>query len=280
MREIHVDQIISTVKRLSQEANYDLGEDVLEALKAGVEKEESPAGRAVLEQIVENARLAREDRVPMCQDTGVTVVFLEVGQDVHVVGGALYDAVHEGVRQGYREGYLRSSMVGDPFGRENTGDNTPAMIHTEIVPGDRLKMIVTPKGAGSENMSALRMLKPADGAEGVKKFILEVVAGAGPNACPPIIAGVGVGGNFEKCAYLAKRALLREIGQHNPDPEIAAMEKELLERVNDLGIGPQGMGGRVTGLWVAIEAAPCHIASLPVAVNIQCHAARHREAVL
>lgn len=280
LREIHVRDITEAVATLCMESNYYLGEDVLRAFRESLGGEESPVGRGILEQLLENARIAAEERVPMCQDTGFAVVFLELGQDLHVVGGDLYQAVNEGVRRGYQEGYLRKSIVGHPLERKNTGDNTPAVIHTEIVPGDRLKITVAPKGGGSENMSGLKMLTPAQGVEGVKEFVIQRVREAGPNPCPPIVVGVGIGGTFEKAALLAKKALLRPIGQHNPLTDVAELERELLERINDLGIGPQGLGGRVTALWVSVEIFPAHIASLPVAVNINCHAARHREAVL
>ncbi len=281
MREIHCSVITDTVARLCQEANFFLGEDVVKALEDALAREESPLGREILSQILENSRVAAQEKLPLCQDTGLAVIFLELGQDVHVVGGNLYDAINEGVRRGYREGYLRKGVVDKPFSaRKNTGDNTPAIIHTEIVPGDRLKITVCPKGGGSENMSALAMLTPAAGREGVINFVVNTVDKAGANPCPPIIIGVGIGGNFEYAPYLAKKALLRPLGQPHPDPEVAELEREILERVNRLGIGPQGLGGRVTALAVHAEVAPCHIASLPVAVNIQCHSARHKEAVL
>ena len=280
MREIDVAQVTETVARLCQEANMDLGEDAFAALERALEQEESPVGKDVLQQLIENARLARREWVPMCQDTGVAVVLVDVGQDVHVVGGSLEDAINAGVRKGYTEGYLRKSVVADPFDRKNTGDNTPAVIHYRVVPGDRLKITVLPKGAGSENMSALKMLTPADGLEGVMDFVVEVVDQAGSNPCPPIIVGVGVGGTMEQAALLAKRALARPVGQPHPRPEIAGIEEKLLQRINRLGIGPQGLGGRVTALAVHMEVYPTHIACLPVAVNLQCHAARHKEAVL
>jgi fumarate hydratase subunit alpha len=235
----------------------------------------------VLDQLLENADVAREEEVPLCQDTGLTVVFLEVGQDTHIVGGDLYEAINEGVRRGYEEGYLRKSVVDKPLSaRTNTRDNTPAVIHTQIVPGDRLKIAVVPKGGGGENMSDLAMLKPADGRQGVVDFVVETVKKAGANPCPPTIVGVGVGGTVEKTTWLAKHSLLREVGQPSPDSEVAELERDILERVNQLGIGPQGLGGSTTSLAVHVEAYPCHIASLPVAVNIQCHSARHKEAVL
>jgi len=281
MREINCRQITETVARLCQEANYYLGEDVITALRRARQEEASPVGREILDQLLLNARIASQEKMPLCQDTGFTVVFLELGQDVRIVGGELYEAVNEGVRRGYKEGYLRSSVVRRPFSaRINTGDNTPAIIHTEIVPGDKLKVTVCPKGGGSENMSAIAMLKPADGREGVVNFVVGVVDRAGANPCPPIIVGVGIGGTMEKAALLAKKALLREVGKPHPDPEVASLEAEILKRVNELGIGPQGFGGHITALAVHVETFPCHIASLPVAVNIQCHSARHKEAVL
>jgi fumarate hydratase subunit alpha len=262
-------------------ANYELGSDIEQALKQAVEREASEVGRVILQQILENAHIARTDEVAICQDCGLAVVFLDLGQEVHIVGGDLYEAVNEGVRQGYKDGYLRKSSVRQPFSaRVNTGDNTPAIIHTRIVPGDQLHITVAPKGGGSENMSRLAMLTPAAGRQGVVDFVVKTVDEAGANPCPPIIVGVGVGGTFERVTYLAKHALMREIATSNPDPELDALERELLERINKLGIGPQGLGGRVTALAVLIEAEPCHIASMPVAVNIQCHAARHKETIL
>ncbi len=272
--------ITSEVARLCMEANYFLGEDVLEALRQGMAGEESPVGREVFGQLLENADIARREQVPMCQDTGMATFFVELGQDVHITGGDLEEAINEGVRRGYREGHLRKSVVGHPLKRKNTGDNTPVVIHIRVVPGDRLKIVFAPKGAGSENMSALKMLKPSEGVEGVKEFVLATVKAAGPNSCPPIIVGVGIGGNFEKCALLAKKALLREVGSPNPLPDIAALEEDLLRRINDLGIGPQGLGGRITALAVHAEVYATHIASLPVAVNLSCHAYRHKEVVL
>ncbi len=281
MRKIHVDLIKETVKRLCMEANYHLPSDVLQSFERGILKEESELGKNVLKILRENAQIASENKVPYCQDTGFAVIYVELGQDVSIVGGELEKAINDGVSEGYREGYLRKSIVSDPlFDRKNTKDNTPAVIHYRIVPGDRLKITVAPKGGGSENMSRLAMLKPADGVEGVKRFVLQTVSDAGPNPCPPIIVGVGVGGTFEKVAFLAKKALLREVGHRNPDPRYAELELELLEKINKLGIGPAGFGGKITALDVKIEWHPCHIASLPVAVNIQCHAARHKEAVL
>jgi fumarate hydratase subunit alpha len=251
------------------------------ALRLYREAEVSPVGREVLDQILENAAIATEEHMPLCQDCGLTVIFLELGQEVHIRGENLNAAIAEGVRQGYKDGYLRKSMVDRPFSaRINTKDNTPPVIHTSIVPGDELRIVVAPKGGGSENMSQLGMLKPADGREGVISFVVESVRRAGANPCPPIIVGVGVGGSAEKAVWLAKHSLLREVGQHSPDAEVAELEAELLERVNRIGIGPQGLGGHTTALAVHVETFPCHIASMPVAVNIQCHSARHKEAVL
>jgi len=281
MREIHTSLITESVARLCIESNYYLGEDVLAVLREYRAIETSPVGREVLDQILENAEIARDDQMPLCQDCGLTVVFIELGQDVHITGGDLNEAIAEGVRQGYKDGYLRKSMVEHPFSKRiNTKDNTPPVIHTTIVPGDRLKITVAPKGGGSENMSQLAMLKPADGRSGVIDFVVESVRRAGANPCPPIIVGVGVGGSAEKAMWLAKHSLLREVGQPSPDPELAELEAELLERVNRIGIGPQGFGGLTTALAVHVETFPCHIASLPAAVNIQCHSARHKEALL
>ena len=277
MRELQAKEITSAVKRLCMESNYYLGEDVLNAIKEGLKKEESPLGKDILQQIIENAEIAAKEEVPICQDTGFAVIFVELGQEVRVVNGDFNEAINEGVRQGYTDGYLRKSIVEDPIRRKNTGDNTPAVIHLEMVPGDKIRIIVAPKGGGSENMSEVRMMKPADGVEGLKRYVLEHVEKSGGNPCPPVIVGVGVGGTFEKCAYLAKKALLREIGSKNADPYYAELEAELLEKVNKTGVGPQGLGGRVTALAVHIEAHPCHIASYPVAVNLNCHAARHKE---
>lgn len=279
-RELPVGEIAGAVAKMCKDANYYLGEDMVVALQAARESEESPVGREILEQILENQQIARTEDVPICQDTGVAVFFVEVGQDVHLTGGGLEEAINEGVRLGYTEGYLRKSMVVNPWKRANTGDNTPAIIHARVVPGDKVRLIFAAKGGGSENMSALKMLKPADGLDGVLKFVVDTVDNAGPNACPPLVVGVGVGGNFEECALLAKKALIRHVGAHHPDPEIAAAEKTLLERINKLGVGPQGLGGTTTALAVNMEVMPCHIASLPCAVNIQCHANRHVEVVL
>jgi fumarate hydratase subunit alpha len=281
VRDISYDDISETVARLCIEASYYLGDDVIEALRRARADEVSPVGQDVLDQLLENAAVAGEGGLPLCQDTGLAVVFLAVGQDVHVVGGDLYQAVNEGVRQGYSEGYLRKSVVDQPFSlRGNTKDNTPAVIHCQIVPGDRLQITVVPKGGGSENMSALGMLKPADGRQGVVDFVVGTVERAGANPCPPTIVGVGIGGTVERAMLMAKHSLLRPVGQPSPNPEIAQLEREILERVNSLGIGPQGLGGRTTALAVHVETYPCHIASLPVAVNMQCHSARHKEAVL
>lgn len=276
MKNIHINEIAEAVKKICMDANFDLGEDVLEAFRKGRESEESPTGKDILALLEENARIAREEKVPMCQDTGTAVLFVELGQEVHIEGGLLTDAVNEGVRKGYDEGYLRKSMC-DPFTRKNTGDNTPAIIHVEMVPGDKLKIMVAPKGGGSENMSRVTMLRPADGVEGIKKFVVQRASEMGPNPCPPVVIGVGIGGNFEYSALLAKKALLRPLGTKNSDPELAKIEGELLEEVNNLGIGPQGFGGRVFCLGVHVVKHSCHIASLPLAVNVNCHASRHKE---
>jgi fumarate hydratase subunit alpha len=280
MREIDVKEITNKVAQLCIEANCLLGEDVKTAIKKAIEKEESPLGREVLKQILENAEIAKKEMVPLCQDTGLTVVFLEVGNEVRFVGGDLNEAINEGVRKGYIEGYLRKSVVKDPFRRENTKDNTPAVIHLSCVKGNQVKITVMPKGGGSENMSEVKMLTPAAGIEGVKEYVVQRVKESGANPCPPIVVGVGIGGTLEYAALLAKKALLREIGSPHPDPFYAEMEEDLLERINRLGIGPQGFGGRITALAVFIEAFPCHIASLPVAVNINCHAVRHKTAII
>ncbi|TRZ49907.1 MAG: fumarate hydratase [Dehalococcoidia bacterium] len=281
MREISVEEVTKTVACLFQEACYSLPDDVLVALKQAREIEESPVGREVLDRILENADIARRGEVPLCQDTGDAVVFLELGQDVHIVGGDLYSAINEGVRLAYTEGYLRKSMVRQPFSaRVNTGDNTPAIIHTDIVPGDRLKISVVPKGGGCENPSRLGMLLPASGRQGIIDFVVDTVDAAGPNSCPPVIVGVGIGGTVDKTMLMAKKALLRQVGEPSPDAEAAGLEREILQRVNNLGVGPMGYGGRTTALAVHIEVFPCHIASLPVAVNLQCHSARHKEATI
>lgn len=279
MRKIEVNAIVQAVRDAAISANYELEADMLAAFKKGEQEEESPAGREIFRQLLENARIAAEEHIPLCQDCGLAVIFAEVGQDLHIVGGDFEAALQEGVRQGYTEGYLRKSLC-HPLTRKNTGDNTPAVIHTEIVPGDTLKLLVVSKGGGSENGSKLFMLKPAEGVAGIKEKVLATVAEAGPNVCPPIIVGVGLGGNFERSALLAKKALLRKLDDTHPDPEVAALEQELLTAVNDLGIGPGGLGGRFTALGVKINLQPCHIASLPLAINIQCHSSRHLEVVL
>jgi len=280
VREIAYDKIVDAVRRMTVQAASDLGADVEAALEQAFEKEESPVGRGILEQLVENARIARRNQDPICQDTGFHVFFVEMGTEVRVGGGNLYDAIVEGLRRGSAEGYLRNSILADPLERVNTGDNTPPVIHVEFVEGDSFKITLAPKGGGSENMSRLCMLKPADGEEGVKNFVIETIEAAGGNPCPPVVVGVGIGGTFEKCAILAKKALTRPVGSRNPDERYARMELELLERINKLGVGPMGLGGRVTALDVHIETYPCHIASLPVAVNVNCHAARHSEVEL
>jgi fumarate hydratase subunit alpha len=276
MRKIHVNEITAAVRDLCIAANTHLGEDVLEAFDRAIDAEVSPTGKDILEKLVENARIAREQGIPICQDTGFAVVFVEIGQHVQLVGGDLKEAINTGVRQGYQEGFLRKSTC-HPFTRKNTGDNTPAIIHVEIVPGDGLRLTVAPKGGGSENMSRVTMLTPAVGVQGVKDFVVRRVKESSANPCPPTIVGVGIGGTFEMAALLAKKALLRPIGSQNPDPELATLERELYEEINALGIGPQGLGGRITSLAVHVHMMECHIASLPVAVNIQCHAARHKE---
>lgn len=276
MRTINVGLITEEVARLCQEACYDLPPDVLAAIGAAADSEKSPLGKNILRRLEENAELAARERVPCCHDTGVAVVFIEVGQDVHLSGGLLQEAVQEGVRRGYREGYLRKSVVGDPLERINTGDNTPAVIHTEIVGGDKVHITVVPKGGGSENMSAAKFLLPGDGIEAVKEFVLDTVKKGGGKACPPLVVGVGTGGTFDYVTYLAKKALLREIGVHHRLPHLARLEKDLLESINSTGIGPQGLGGTNTALWVSVEAYATHITALPVAVNLQCHAARRK----
>lgn len=281
MREITASAVTAEVKRLILSASYAIGSDVEQAVLSGIEAEESEAGRAALRQIAENYRIAREEQVAICQDTGMVVVFMDIGQQVHIVGGDLEEAIHAGVRAAYAEGYLRKSIVRDPlFDRVNTQDNTPAVIHTRMVPGDKLSLLITPKGFGSENMSRTRMLVPADGVEGVRRFIVETVEMAGPNPCPPVIVGVGIGGTLEKAALMAKRQTAREIGTINPIPAYAALEAETLHLINQSGIGPAGTGGRITALAVHIDTFPTHIAGLPVAVNICCHAARHAQGVL
>ncbi len=280
IRRINCQRITAAVKKLFIEANTELGADVVASLTDSLEKEESAIGRQVIEQIIENSAIACKNKMPICQDTGLAVIFVEVGQDVHIVGGDLRTAIEEGVRQAYADGFLRKSVC-DPLSRKNTQDNTPAVIHMDVVAGDLLKIIAMPKGGGSENMSAAQMLVPAAGAEGIKKFVVEKVAQAGANPCPPVIIGVGIGGSLEQACILAKRALLRPVGEGNKtDERLAQMEKELYESINELGIGPAGLGGRVTALAVNIEMMPCHIASLPVVVNIQCHVARHKEVII
>ncbi|MGM0548833.1 MAG: fumarate hydratase [Bacillota bacterium] len=273
-------EITNKVAEMCMEANYNLGDDIVQSYKEALAKEESEVAKNILEQLIENAKIAKKERVPICQDTGMTVVFVELGQDAVIEGGDLYSAINQGVAKGYKEGYLRKSVVSDPLDRENTKDNTPAVIHAEIVAGDGLKITVAPKGFGSENMSQIKMLKPTAGVEGVKEFILKTVAEAGPNPCPPIIVGVGIGGTFEKAALIAKKSLLRKVGARNPDPKTAALEKQLLKEVNQLDVGPQGLGGLTTALDVKIEKYPTHIAGLPVAVNISCHVTRHQTRIL
>ncbi|OGO18012.1 MAG: fumarate hydratase [Chloroflexi bacterium RBG_16_50_11] len=281
MRLIKAADITRAVASLFKQANYNLGDDVLAALNKARKAEESPAGREALDAILENARIAADEKIPLCQDCGAAVVFLEIGQDVLVVKGDLYKAVNEGVKQAYKEGYLRKSMVDRPFSdRKNTGDNTPAVIHTDIVPGNKLKITVLPKGGGAENMAKLGMLLPAAGRKGVIDFVVNAVSEAWSNPCPPVIVGVGVGGTAEKAMFMAKHALIRKIGKPSSNKETAALEKEILHKVNDLGIGPMGYGGRITALAVHVETFPAHITALPVAVNLQCNSARHREVVL
>ena len=281
MREIAAEDITKTIARLCKEANFFLGEDVLSALKKARKEEESPTAINVLDQIIENADIAAKEEMPLCQDCGLAIIFIELGQDAHIKGGDLYEAINEGVRKGYSEGYLRKSVVKQPFSaRMNTKDNTPAIIHTEIVKGDKLKITVAPKGGGSENMSRFTVFKPAQGRPAVVDFVLKAVEEAGSNPCPPTIIGVGIGGSAEKAMYLAKKSLLRKVGEPSKDKEVAELEKELLQRINATGVGPGGVGGRITSLAVHVETHPAHIASMPVAVNIQCHSARHKEAVL
>lgn len=280
MRILEVSEITEQIKEMCIEANHFLSPDMEKAIHSAVQREKSPIGKQVLGQLCENMKIAGEDMIPICQDTGMTVVFVEAGQDVHFQGGSLEEAINEGVRRGYTEGFLRKSVVADPLIRENTKDNTPAVVHYSIVPGDKVKITVVPKGFGSENMSRVFMLKPADGIEGVKNAILTAVQEAGPNACPPMVVGVGIGGTFEKCALLAKKALTREIGEHSEIDYVADMEKELLEKINKTGIGPGGLGGTTTALAVNINTYPTHIAGLPVAVNICCHVNRHAVRVL
>lgn len=280
MREIDSKRITEAVEKLCIDACCNIGSDVESTLKKSIALEESPSGKDILNQLLQNIELARTGSTPICQDTGMTVVFIEAGQDVHITGQYINDAINEGVRRGYGKGFLRKSVVKSPIDRVNTGDNTPAVIHTSIVPGDKLKITVAPKGFGSENMSAIKMLKPSDGVEGIKKFVIDTVISAGSNPCPPVILGVGIGGTFEMCSLMAKKALLKNLGEGSVDPALAALEKEILDKINRTGIGPQGLGGRVTCLGVNILSYPTHIAGLPVAVNIQCHASRHKEIIL
>lgn len=280
IRTVQTEIITETIKKMCIEANYSLSSDMVKAMRKAEEKEESVLGKQILAQLQDNLEIAASDMIPICQDTGMQLCFLEVGQDVHFEGGSFEDAVNEGVRRGYTEGFLRKSVVGDPILRENTKDNTPAVIHTRIVEGDRVKITVAPKGFGSENMSRVFMLKPAEGLEGVKNAILTAVKDAGPNACPPLVVGVGIGGTFEKCALMAKKALTREVGKHSDIPYVRKLEEEMLEKINCLGIGPGGLGGTVTALAVNVNTYPTHIAGLPVAVNICCHVNRHTVCVL
>lgn len=280
MRQVEALTITNLVAEMCQEANIFLGDDVVNALKKALTQEESPAGKEVLKQLIENLEIARNEQIPVCQDTGFAVFFVEWGQEVHLTGGSLEDAINEGVRKGYREGYLRKSIVADPLERVNTGDNTPAVIYTSLVPGDKVKITFAPKGGGSENMSTVKMLKPSDGVDGVVDFVVNHVKESGPNPCPPIVVGVGIGGTFDKVTVMAKKALVRSLGQPHPEPFYADLEQRILKKINDLGIGPQGFGGRVTALAVHIETFPAHIASLAAAVNINCHVARHVERVI
>lgn len=280
MRELDVKEVTAAVRQLCIDANVYLGEDVVKRLQQSLEREESPTGQEVIRKILENIEIAKEDQAPLCQDTGYAVFFVELGQDVHFTGGDFIEALNEGVRQGYKDGYLRKSVVADPIERKNTGDNTPAIVSIDLVPGDKVKIIMAPKGGGSENMSEVKMMAPAAGVEGVKEFVIDKVSRSGANPCPPVVVGVGIGGTFDKCAQIAKKALLREIGSRHANPFYADLEAELLEKVNKLGIGPQGFGGRTTALAVHVEVHPCHIASFPVAVNMQCHVARHKEIIL
>jgi len=280
VKELDLTKVTEEVARLCIEANYYIGKDVMGKIKEALEKEESPVGKNILEQIITNDGIAADDQVPMCQDTGLAVIFLEVGTDVKI-NGDIYEAINAGVRKGYEEGYLRKSAVRHPLDRVNTKDNTPAIIHTKLVPGsDKVKIIVAPKGGGSENMSYVKMLAPAAGVEGVKNLIIEAIKAGGGNPCPPMVVGVGLGGTFEKAALLAKEALMRDLNDKSPDPVNAKLEEELLELINNTGVGPLGLGGKVTALTVKVNSYPCHIASLPVAVNINCHAARHKEVIL
>jgi fumarate hydratase subunit alpha len=279
MREIHVDEIRDNVAQICIDAAYNLSDDVLTAFDRAIETETAPGAKEIIELLKENARIAKEDHIPICQDTGIAIFFVEIGQDLRIKNGFIVDAINEGVRKGYKEGYLRKSVV-DPLTRKNTGDNTPAIIYTELVPGDKLRISFMPKGAGSENMSVIRMLRPTEGVEGIKNFVIECVQRAGANPCPPVVIGVGIGGDFEKAALIAKKSLLRPVGSPNPKLELASLEEMLLKAVNKTGIGPEGLGGKVTAMAVHVESFPCHMASLPVAVNINCHAARHKTIIL
>ena len=280
IRTVNVKEITENIREMCIEANHFLSPDMGRALTRAVRSEKSPLGRQILGQLEENLEMAAEEMIPICQDTGMACVFLEIGQDVHLVGGDLREAVDEGVRRGYTNGYLRKSVVKDPVRRGNTGDNTPAMLYTEIVPGENIKITVGPKGFGSENMSQIRMFKPSAGLQGIKDFIIEAVETAGPNPCPPMVVGVGIGGTFDKCALLAKKALMRPLDSSNPDPFYADLEKEMLEKINELGIGPQGFGGKTTAIGLNIETLPTHIAGMPCAVNINCHVTRHKSEVI
>ncbi|MEI6857237.1 fumarate hydratase [Psychrilyobacter sp.] len=280
MKNLDLNKVTNAVEKMCMEANFYLGSDVLDNIKRIAKTEASPVGKNILNQIITNHEIAQENQVPMCQDTGIVVVFLEIGTEVYI-DGDIYEAVNEGIRRGYKKGFLRNSVVKDPLDRVNTKDNTPGIIHMKLVPGsDKVKIIVAPKGGGSENMSAIRMLKPADGIEGIKEFVVETIKKAGGNPCPPIIVGVGIGGSFEKAALLAKESLMRDVNDSSSNPINAKLEDELLELVNKTGVGPMGLGGRNTALSVKVETYPCHIASLPVAININCHAARHKEIIL
>ena len=280
MRKLHVNDITKAIGDLCQKANFELPTDVLNKIRESASKEESTVAKEILKDMIENASIAKDEKIPICQDTGTAVVFAKVGQDIQFQGGSLEEAIQEGVRQGYQEGYLRKSIVSDPLIRSNTGDNTPAIIHYEIVDGDQLELIVAPKGGGSENMSGVRMLTPSQGRDGVIEAVVDVVKKAGSNPCPPLIIGVGIGGNFETCTLLAKKALLREVGIAHPKEHIQSLEEEILQKVNGLGIGPQGLGGDTTALGVHIEIGPTHIASLPVAINLGCHVCRHKKVIL
>jgi fumarate hydratase subunit alpha len=280
MRTIHVDEIRDAVARLCWEACYYLPEDIVDGFKKAEQTEKSPLGKSIITQLIENAEMAATEHIPYCHDTGFAVVYAEVGQEVQIVGGPFLQSIHSGVRKGYDEGFLRKSVVGDPLLRVNTDDNTPAVVHTEIVEGDQIKLTVLPKGGGSENMSAMTFLLPGEGEEGVKKFVLDTIIAAGGKACPPLVVGVGIGGTFDKVTAIAKESVLRGVGKYHHEPHIAKLEKELFELINKTGIGPQGLGGTSTALWVSVETYACHITALPVAVNIQCHAARQKSAVI